>query len=277
LGANICATPDIALLSDIQPLDQPFDIVGADSRSSTMQCTHGGYFTLHFSDQPSEKIFMVHCAALSTTIISPQYICSHPVLPFSGFVINILSPTTPTIQFFYHKTNNVATARLVSKANLFYFLIPPKIHNATRQPLLDAELWHLRLGHPGQSQLLALSHAADGLPPNLHKHVHPFSHCTTCDDANPRRSAMGPTVNTAALPIAGRFHIDFGFMRASSVKFTKTAGASRVVTSFDGFNAFLLIVDATSRYSWVFPTISKAAPLDILDTFLAKYGQQSNP
>jgi hypothetical protein len=71
------------------------------------------------------------------------------------------------------------------------------------------------------------------------------------------------------LPI---FIFDFGLMRASSKKYLPQKGAPRAVTSVDGFNAYLLIADAKTRHTFVFLTVSKAPPRQILDQFLAKHG-----
>jgi hypothetical protein len=42
-------------------------------------------------------------------------------------------------------------------------------------------------------------------------------------------------------------------------------GTDRVVTSIDGFNSYLLVVDKFSRYMWIFLCKSKEPPID--DTF----------
>jgi hypothetical protein len=83
---------------------------------------------------------------------------------------------------------------------------------------------------------------------------------------------MGPTLSTCELLLATRFHINFGFMRASSEKYRPQKGAPRVVTSVDGFNAYLFIADAKTCYTFVFLTVSKSPPHQILDQFLAKHG-----
>jgi hypothetical protein len=87
---------------------------------------------------------------------------------------------------------------------------------------------------------------------------------------------MGPTAATDALLPGTRFHLDFGFMRASSDKYKPIKNAPRIVTSIDGFNAYILITDAATRYTWCFLTISKAPPVKIIDNFLKKHGLTSN-
>jgi hypothetical protein len=48
----------------------------------------------------------------------------------------------------------------------------------------------------------------------------------------------------------------------------------RVVTSYDGFSLYLLIVDEATHFIWVFLTKSKAPPLDIHDSFFACFGHE---
>ena len=50
---------------------------------------------------------------------------------------------------------------------------------------------------------------------------------------------------------------------------------NRVVASYDGFSSYLLIVNEATRFIWVFLTKSKAPPLDILDTFLTRFGHEN--
>ena len=51
------------------------------------------------------------------------------------------------------------------------------------------------------------------------------------------------------------------------------SNTDRVVPSFDGFETYLLIVDAFARHTWVFLTCSKEPPVDIASDFLAKFSQ----
>ncbi len=47
---------------------------------------------------------------------------------------------------------------------------------------------------------------------------------------------------------------------------------NRIVTSYDGHSSHLLIVDGASRRVWAFLTKSKEPPLDILRSFMTKFG-----
>jgi hypothetical protein len=69
-----------------------------------------------------------------------------------------------------------------------------------------------------------------------------------------------------------RFHADYGFMRASSVNYSRPSKETdRVVKSFDGYNCYLLIVDEVSRFVWVFLCSSKEPLIDMSD-FLRVHG-----
>ena len=54
--------------------------------------------------------------------------------------------------------------------------------------------------------------------------------------------------DTTELPVGTKFHIDFCFFNVVSIR---------------GFTAALIIVEATSRYIWIFPSRSKRAPIDL--------------
>ena len=49
------------------------------------------------------------------------------------------------------------------------------------------------------------------------------------------------------LPLGTRFHVDFTFFNETSIR---------------GFTAGLIIVEATSRYIWIFPVVTKV-PIDL--------------
>jgi hypothetical protein len=72
-----------------------------------------------------------------------------------------------------------------------------------------------------------------------------------------------------------RFYMDLGFMQASSSDYNGHRKLNdRVVSSWDGFSSYLLVVDEASRYVWVFLTKSKEPPLDIVKKFLDRFGHK---
>ncbi len=66
--------------------------------------------------------------------------------------------------------------------------------------------------------------------------------------------------------------MDFGFIRSSNKDYKRpNTKTDRVVLSYDGYSAYLLIVDNASRYVWCFLTTSKEPPIEILRSFMSKY------
>jgi hypothetical protein len=61
VGSNISVMPHITLLDDVTTLTTVEHIAGADTRSSHMVCSQGGWFTLYFDDQPPKRVFMIYC------------------------------------------------------------------------------------------------------------------------------------------------------------------------------------------------------------------------
>ena len=55
----------------------------------------------------------------------------------------------------------------------------------------------------------------------------------------------------------GHFHVDYGFVRGKTA-FKKEDGP--LLTSKDGYNCYLLIVDEYSRHMWVFLFANKSPP-----------------
>ena len=145
----------------------------------------------------------------------------------------------------------------------------PVSHNR----LTESELWMLRLGSPGEDQLDLLHGRVTGIPPGFQ--YHPFCFIDWKEEARVQKQAAGKAMERTS-EVGRRFYMDFGFMRASSSDYTKpNKKLDRVVDSWDGYSSYLLIVDKASRYIWVFLTKSKEPPLDIIDTFLDRFGHKN--
>jgi hypothetical protein len=128
----------------------------------------------------------------------------------------------------------------------------------------------LRLGSPGEVQLDLLTGNITGIPPGFH--YHPFCFIDWKEDTRVQKQAAGKS-SERTMDVGRRFYMDFGFMRASSSDYSRpNKKYDRVIDSWDGYSSYLLVVDEASRYIWVFLTKSKEPPLDIIDTFLDRFG-----
>jgi hypothetical protein len=70
--------------------------------------------------------------------------------------------------------------------------------------------------------------------------------------------------------------MDFGFIRSSTEDYkhpNKTT--DRIVSSYDGYSAHLIIVDGASRRVWVFLTTSKDPPIAILRAFMKQFASKT--
>jgi hypothetical protein len=117
------------------------------------------------------------------------------------------------------------------------------VSRVTTKPQLLSELWHQRLGHPAPTQRSVIAKHSTGLLAQLTAGLHLMHSCQACNDGKNKLAPMGSTSDTAPIVSATHFHLDFGFIRASSNDFGFTKGP-RVVISYDGNNTYLLIADA---------------------------------
>ena len=131
----------------------------------------------------------------------------------------------------------------------------------------------LRLGSPGEDQLDLLHGKVMGIPHGFQ--YHPFRFIDWKEEARVQKQAAGRAVECTS-EVGRRFYMDFGFMRASSLDYTKpNTKLDRVVDLWDGYSSYLLIVDEASQYIWVFLTKTKEPPLDIIDTILDRFGHKN--
>ncbi len=67
--------------------------------------------------------------------------------------------------------------------------------------------------------------------------------------------------------------MDFGFMRALSNDYKRPNKATNcIVQLYNGYSAYLIIIDSASQRVWAFLTASKAPPIAILHAFFWKIG-----
>ena len=121
---------------------------------------------------------------------------------------------------------------------------------------VESEVWALRFGSPGEDQLDALPKHVEGIPPVFE--YHPFRHINFKEQAYIRKQPARKSAE--CLPECGcEFFMDFGFMCASNDNYRRpNKNTDWAVQSYDGYSAFLLIVDGASRRVWVFLMASKA-------------------
>jgi hypothetical protein len=129
------------------------------------------------------------------------------------------------------------------------------------------ELWALQMGHCGHGQLSLLPKCVDGTPTVLLPH--PFQFNDSKEQARVQKEPTGHNTEKAPEPKM-RFFMDFGFMRSSRYNYcSPRLGINHVVECFEGYSVYLIIVDESSRYVWVFLRKSKEPPIDLVQAFLA--------
>ena len=171
----------------------------------------------------------------------------------------------------------------------------PSVHKMNDVCL--SNLWHGRLVHTGHNVMA-----------NIHKHVigidkpikqNPLYKCGSClpnkmRKASHKRAAKHKQnkekyhtqeaetpINSADNPeyvddikmtegVAGQhFHMDFSFVRGSS--YSRKMEDLTTLTSIDGYNLYLIIINRVTRYGWIFLTSSKYPPITIAQKVLEKF------
>jgi hypothetical protein len=140
--------------------------------------------------------------------------------------------------------------------------------------LQHLELWHQRLGHATPRSLKRTQQVVDGIL-NL-PGAHPLFCCPFCDKAKLCKNYGGKKSTKEAFAPGTSFYMDLGFIRGpKSLQEVLQDGAvpkDTVLKNHDGFSSYLLIIDAATRYIWVFLLKSEDPPIAIIDQFLTKHG-----
>ena len=181
----------------------------------------------------------------------------HPILPESP---TTLSFPTPKV----HRVVNLPPPPVLLRSSRFA--------PTSKARQLESEVWLLRLGSLGVTQLDVLPQITTGLPTTFN--YHPFRFIDFKEQARICKQAA-QRLAVWAHERQQRFYIDFGFMCASASAYSRQDKAKDlVVFSYDGYSSYILIVNKASRYIWVFLTASKSPPLNIVKEFLTQHGHK---
>jgi hypothetical protein len=145
----------------------------------------------------------------------------------------------------------------------------PTFPPTTKAHKVESKVWALRFGSPGEHQLDVFPNHVEGTPSKFE--YHPFHSINFKEQVY---ICKQPAKKLAEqIPGCGsKFFMDFGFLHASSEDYKCPNKAHDWnVLSYDGFYAYLLIVDSASRRVWAFLTASKEPSLAILRAFMRKF------
>ena len=304
-GANICITGVMSLLVDVETIPPLPISVATKSGSISLDdcCTKRGLIPLQLSDGSVYYQPCYYCKNATETIISPEAIVAASDTLVHWTQQGHKGDAPGCIRFTSDSGLYSISLVLEKRDGLYYcptdvFTVdrdpirhglpvirrvaapdPPPIPRRSKRyipvtpdSLTESEVWMLRLGSPGEDQLDLLPGNVLGVPPGFH--YHPFRFVDWKEEARiQKQAAMRSAERTSEC--RRRFYMDFGFMRASTSNYTQPSKTTdRVVASYDGFSAYLLVVDEASRYMWVFLTQSKRPPMEIIDTFLTRFGHE---
>jgi hypothetical protein len=196
-----------------------------------MTATIKGTFVLPISDGTTCNILLYYCASLKDTIVSPQHFTSPAITDhlFNGYFLIDL-PRCCCILLSCSTSNDASFIDLHKINNLYFILGSGRSSTVssisclpTKSQMLS-ELWHQLLGHPGHIQLSLLAHYSTCPPSKLTAVLHPMHSCQAYNDGKIKCAPMGDISDTIKLLPGTRFHLNFGFIRASSLDFGVTAG-----------------------------------------------------
>jgi hypothetical protein len=202
----------------------------------------------------------------------------------------LMPPPTPTSPDLVHPTStplnriSKATTAAINPAqddNNTDKALPSSVRTTTwtstaSQALKHLEVWHQRMGHPSPRTLQRTAKVTNGIPqlPGNNSHFH----CPFCDVSKLQKSSGNPTSTRDAFLPGTAFHMDLGFIRGpktitDSKGTTKTTKTTTAQLSHDGYSAYLIIIDAATRYVFCFPLKTRSPPIALIDRFLSQNGR----
>jgi hypothetical protein len=147
---------------------------------------------------------------------------------------------------------------------------PLKFTLTTRTRQVESEVWVLCFGSPGEHQLNVLPRHVIGMLPLFE--YHPFRSIDFKEQVYIQKQPAGKSAERIASR-GTEFFMDLGFMHASTNDYHRpNRDTDCIVTSYDGYCTYLLIVDSASQWTWSFLTSNKEPPIAICTAFLRNFG-----
>lgn len=237
-GANRSVTNDRTTLRDFRWI-KPVDVSSTSDEADPIQCMGTGICDVTCDDGVILSMPMYFSEGVAATLISPDHVCCasnfcieftshHNVAEGTGYLrlsssSGLNSACIPLIRdngpWYFAQVDTVLTPTFSSSPSPGNSPSEENLGSTATAHAIElpahckAELWHHQLGHPGMVQVQQLADCSTGLPKG--KKGHPFRFCDACHDARHECSAQNKEPEPD--PARGeRFHMDFGFMRASS-------------------------------------------------------------
>ena len=303
-GANRIVTNDLRCLINVKNI-APYPMSGVNVNDpAAIVCTKVGYMPLVAKDGQQILAKTYYSNSVDGTIISPTALVSQYQKCYTGWLQKSDCDKNLGELILIGKDGyGDLVFDIVSKNDLWYHVANNGQVNETRdyRPTIrylskaaTFELWHQRTGHAGRTCLTNLHKHAEGVPPLS---GNAFWRCPSCMSGKlctkrpvgklskqRRRQMKKQGVNSVDHEedidpdslddiVPGEpgqhFHMDFGFVRGTKFKTTDAEG--RTITSIDGKNSYLIIVDRCTRFTWIFLSVSKHPPIEAARMILQKF------
>ena len=299
-GANRIVTNNLQCLRNPRKIN-PIPMGSANTNESAdIICTYIGELPIHSNNGEILYPTAYYCENVDGTIISPTTITTQFKDRFSGWLQHSNIDDNKGTLTFISRTGDNFICPTICENDLWFHVINSSTNTPSNEPTTKPtinkigsaatyELWHQRTAHAGTSTLEILHKHVDGVP-KLRGNA--FYKCPSCMSAKlctkqpigKKRRKMFNDVNKdndeqddIFLPNAEagqHFHLDFGFVRGSDFNYKTKTGST--ITSIDGKNSYLSIIDRATRFMWVFTMASKSPPVEIAKKVLYKF-KSSNP
>ena len=293
-GANRIVTDSLELLQDVVMIE-PLPMGGCNKTdTAAIVCTAMGKLPLQSNTGTILLATAYYSAEVDGTIISPTTLVQQHADTYSGWMQHADCMNKNGYITLISKHGTDLTFNTVCSNDLWYHdknTIGPKEPRIRKlNSAAQYELWHQRTAHAGTSALAELHKHVNGVP-LLRGNT--FYRCPSCMSGKlSTKRAIGkktkvkssssateppPPDDDLTMPIASpgqHFHMDFGFVRGSD--YSKKTKKGSTITSIDGKNSYLAIVDRATRYTWIFTTSSKHPPIQEVELILNKF-KSTNP
>ena len=135
------------------------------------------------------------------------------------------------------------------------------------------------MAHCLETKLRKTQQHVDGIPSFQMGDIPSILRCHACDIASLEKAPKGHTTVKQQPLQPQTFHMDLGFFRGPGnlveVYERQAMPSPKIIESRQGFVCYLLIIDRSTRYVWIFPLRSKSVPPELIKLFLRTHGNQN--
>ena len=272
-GSDATTTCHRQILHDYHPINHVKMLIDAGKNPHT--CVGEGFLKIP-TVEGYKTVRCWYTPTMPVTILSPGDMVKYESKRYSGFTTSTdYDENKGAATFVGCRTHNTTTIPLSFIGKLLFTkpIVPPTISCSNQDTIFTITdetlktLWHQCLCHLNKRMVSEMHKYADGIPKKSSPDT-PLEGCPTCFVCKMKKAnKQKGDIRADATEFGQGISLDWGFI----VQRSSDAARSKLLTSLDGDQSYLLLADHATHRLFGIPTGSKRPPIAWLHRWLTRF------